>query len=154
MRGPLLAADRAARAVIRGQAPAEVSYSAATAGNTAVARVVQVIRAKPARRTSNSETVSQKPALETGADFRVDSPHSVNGDRYRTPRKARNGAVCASTRLSEWETDCVAEDAVIYEPVSAPNSQINGNLMGIAGVWPRWPPFQADDQAAESNAWS
>jgi hypothetical protein len=104
MRGPLLAADRAARAVIRGQAPAEVSYYAATAGNTAVARVIQVIRAKPARRTSNSETVSQKPALETGADFRVDSPYSVNGDRYRTPRKARNGAVCASTRLSEWET--------------------------------------------------
>ena len=102
--GPLLAADRAARAVIRGQAPAEVSYSAATAGNTAVARVIQVIRAKPARRTSNSETVSQKPALETGPDFRVDSPHSVNGDRYRTPRKARNGAVCAATRLSEWET--------------------------------------------------
>jgi hypothetical protein len=99
--GPLLAADRAARAVIRGQAPAE---SAATAGNTAVARMVQVIRAKPARRTSNSQTVSQKPALETGADFRVDSPHSVNGDRYRTPRKARNGAVWASTRLSEWET--------------------------------------------------
>jgi hypothetical protein len=107
----LLAADRAARAVIRGQAPAEVSYSAATAGNTAVARVIQVIRAKPARRTSNSETVSQKPALETGADFRVDSPYSVNGDRYRTPRKARNGAVCASTRacpqlsiLSIWDS--------------------------------------------------
>ena len=66
--------------------------------------MIQVIRAKAARRTSNSETVSQKPALETEADFRVESPHSVNGDRYRTSRKARNGAVCASTRLSEWET--------------------------------------------------
>jgi len=66
--------------------------------------MIQVIRAKAARRTSNSETVSQKPALETEADFRVESPHSVNGDRYRTSTKARNGAVCASTRLSEWET--------------------------------------------------
>jgi hypothetical protein len=32
---------------------------------------------KAARRTSNSETVSQKPALETGAYIRVKSPYTV-----------------------------------------------------------------------------
>jgi hypothetical protein len=91
-------------ALIRGQSPVEVSYSAARGANTAVATAIQVLRAKATHRTSNSETISQKLALKTGADFRVKSPHSVNGDRYRTPRMARNGAVCATTRHSEWET--------------------------------------------------
>src|ERR1700720_2238139 len=53
------------------------------------------------------KTVSRKQALETGADIRVEGPHSVNGGGYRTPRMARNGAVCATTTNSERETRLV-----------------------------------------------
>jgi hypothetical protein len=66
--GPLLAADRAARAVIRGQAPAEVSYSAATRGNTAVATATQVIRAKVAAAPQIRNRQS-KTGLGDGARF-------------------------------------------------------------------------------------
>ena len=55
----------------------------------------------------NCKTVSRKQALETGADIRVERLHSVNGDGYRTPRMARNGAVCATSRNSERETRLV-----------------------------------------------
>jgi hypothetical protein len=53
---------------------------------------------------AGGKTVSRKQALETGADIRVERPHSVNGDGYRTARMARNGAVSATTRNSERET--------------------------------------------------
>ena len=63
----------------------------------------------PCKRSSrgNCKTVSRKQALETGADIRVERLHSVNGDGYRTPRMARNGAVCATSRNSERETRLV-----------------------------------------------
>jgi hypothetical protein len=61
----------------------------------------------------NCKTVSRKQALETGADIRVERPHSVNGDRYRTPRMARNGAVFATTSNSERETRLVGWGAWI-----------------------------------------
>ena len=51
--------------------------------------------------------MSRKQALETGAQIPIGGPHSVNGDGYRTSRKARNGAVCAASRNSERETRLV-----------------------------------------------
>jgi hypothetical protein len=66
----------------------------------------------------NCKTVSRKQALETGADIRVERPHSVNGDGCRTARMARNGAVCVTSRNSERETRWLAVDAAPIEPVS------------------------------------
>jgi hypothetical protein len=106
----------------------------ATGAHTVVATAT---RAKAARRTSISETVSQKPALETGADFRVKSPHCVNGDRYRIPRMARNGAHSATTRHSEWETRLVgcgpSRDRTGLQPCRKSETLIISDLAGNFG---------------------
>jgi hypothetical protein len=64
-------------------------------------------RAASGHHAAGAKTVSRKQALETGADIRVERPHSVNGDGYRTPRMARNGAVSAIQGKSERETRLV-----------------------------------------------
>jgi hypothetical protein len=70
----------------------------------AVLRIEVFATSETRRHAAGVKTVSRKRALETGADIRVERPHSVNGDGYRTPRMARNGAVSATTGNSERES--------------------------------------------------
>src|SRR5258708_30125011 len=76
----------------------------------------------------STKTVSRKQALETGADIRVERLHSVNGDGYRTPRMARNGAVCATSRNSEREK----------APSDPPNAVDNDRLV-LRVPWKKTP---------------
>src|ERR1700751_3784526 len=74
---------------------------------------------KRSRSRGNCKTVSRKQALETGADIPVEGLHSVNGDGYRSGRRARNARFVRPAGIRSGRRDWLAVDAVRIEPVSA-----------------------------------